>query len=120
MCLDIVSLILQTKDAIVVDFQDPTAQVTKRSQFFFLIKSNNFSGNHNSSNKGIFVLIGLNTAQNQFFDINTFTLNLEYHFKSIEKSNSKFSSNTFFCLSFIIELISFFSSSVEKTSYSSK
>ncbi|MDR1945015.1 MAG: hypothetical protein LBQ59_02805 [Candidatus Peribacteria bacterium] len=119
-CLAIVVVTLDNKEAIVVDFQDPTAQVTKRSQFFLLIKSNNFSGNHNSSNNGIFVLIGLKIAQIQFFDINTFTLNLEYHFKSIEKSNSRFSSNILFCFSVIIQLISFFNPSAEKTSYSFK
>jgi hypothetical protein len=115
-CLRIVVVIFEIRDAIVVDFQEPTDHVINKSPFLLFINSNNFFGNHKVSNFGISILIGLKIAQIQLLVINTFTLNLEYHFRLIEKSNSKFSLNNFLCFSFIIQSISFFNSSGLKIS----
>jgi len=104
-CFDILAEIVSINADIVVDLPDQTDQVTNNNQFFLLIKSSNFSGNHKSLKLGNLVLIGLNTAHAQFLAKKTFTLNLEYHFKSIEKSSSKFSLKEFFCFSVIIDII---------------
>ena len=89
-CLAILAEIVSTKADIVVDFHDPTDQVTKIIPFFLFKKSSIFLGKPNSLKVGNLLFIGLKTAQIQSFEKNTFTLNLEYHFKSIGKSNSKF------------------------------
>jgi hypothetical protein len=96
-CFDKLELIVSTKAANVVDLPDQTLHVTKINQFFFLIKSNNFFGNHNSVKEGRLFLIGLKAIQIQFFVKKAFALNLEYHFNSTGKSNSNFSLNISFC-----------------------
>jgi hypothetical protein len=100
----------------VVDFPEPTLQVTSNNPFFLLINSKSLFGNHKSSKLGTSTFIGLNTAQTPFFETKIFTLNLENHFNSIEKSNSILSLNSSFCLAHIIASISSFKADEVKTS----
>jgi len=65
-CFDDFELIVLINVAKVVDFQEPTPHVTKINPFFIFIKSNNFSGNHNSFNDGKIFFIGLKTIQIPF------------------------------------------------------
>jgi hypothetical protein len=96
MCLCIEVFIFSIKAAIVVDLPEPTLQVSNNNPFFLLINSRSLTGNHKSSKFGASTFMGLNTAQTPFFAIKVFTLNLENHCNSIEKS----SSNSFLNFSF--------------------
>jgi hypothetical protein len=96
-CFDKLELMVSINAANVVDLPDQTLHVTNINQFFFLIKSNSFFGNHNSANDGNSFLIGLKTIHIQFFERKAFALNLACHLNSTGKSNSNFSLNESFC-----------------------